>query len=83
MKSQIPHCQLASYFSKPLSQNRNSTSVLAEDKKHVFPKTKGNIQDIVKNKAKKQSINENLREYYEFKSVENTSVKHLELILNI
>ena len=56
VKSQIPHCQLASYFSKPLSQNRNSTSVLAEDKKHVFPKTPGNIQDIVKNKAKVQSF---------------------------
>ena len=56
VESQIPHCQLASYFSKPLSQNKNSTSVLAEDKKHVFPKTQGNIQDIVNNNAKVQSL---------------------------
>jgi hypothetical protein len=38
VKSQIPHCQLASYFSKPLSQNRNSTSVLAENKKTLVSK---------------------------------------------
>ena len=57
VKSQIPHCQLASYFSKSSSQDaRNSTSVLAEDKKHLFPKMPRKIQDITSSQTPRLSF---------------------------
>ena len=57
VKSQIPYNQLASFLAKLTTQNfRNSTSVLSEDKKSVFPKTQGKITYIITTKPKLQSF---------------------------
>ena len=57
VKSQISYNQLASFLAKLNTQIvRNSTSVLSEDKKSVFPKTQGKITYIITTKPKLQSF---------------------------
>ena len=57
VKIQILYNQLASFLTNLSTQNvQTSTSILSEDKKHLFPKTPGKIADIIKNKPKLQSF---------------------------
>ena len=57
VKNQISYKKLASFLAKLNTQIvRNSTSVLSEDKKSVFPKTQGKITYIITTKPKLQSF---------------------------
>ena len=57
VKSQISYNQLASFLVKLNTQIAgNSTSVLSEDKKSVFPKTQGKITYMITTNPKLQSF---------------------------